>query len=95
MCSSKCEKIMANSMMGAIPEPPKEIEALLDEYQDFLGSVFAREYEEHSSAEAMSMHSPKLTNEEQKYIETLTKKLHSSQGWKDYIKMCKQWAVMM
>lgn len=92
MDNSKGEKNTGISSIGNIPEPPKEIEALLGEYQDFLGNVFARDYKNDTNMDALSIHTPKLTKDEQKYIETLTRKLHSSQGWKDYINQFKQWA---
>ena len=95
MDNSKCKKITGISSVGNIPEPPKEIEALLGEYQDFLGNVFSRDYQNNTNRDAMSMHTPQLTKDEQKYIETLTRKLHSSQGWKDYINQFKQWAFTM
>ena len=95
MSNTKCEKVNGNMMTGSMPNPPKEIEALLDEYQDFLGSVFARDNQNNTNMDAMSMHAPKLTMEEQNYIENLTRKLHSSQGWKDYIKQCKNWVFAM
>lgn len=93
----KCEKITANSLESAMPEPPMAIQGLLDDYQDFLGSVFAREYEVQRANPVGTnpMYMPKLSNEEKQYIENLTTTLRNSPEWKDYVSQCRRWAIMM
>lgn len=95
MKESNCKKNEKGDYVRDIPEPPKEIEKILDEYQDFLGSVFAREYKESQNTNTQSIYAPRLTSDEQHYIESLTRKLHACSSWKNYAKQCRQWAVMM
>lgn len=97
MCGMKCGNVMKNSLTAKMPEPPKAIEGLLDEYQDFWGSVFAREYEcnKTNPAGTLPSYMPQLSKEEKHYIETLTRRLHDTPEWREYTKQCRQWAVMM
>ena len=93
----KCEKMMSNSISSIMPEPPMAIQGLLDDYQDFLGSVFAREYQENytNPLGTNPIYMPRLSREEKQYIENLTTVLRNSPEWKDYVNQCRQWAVNM
>jgi len=74
------------------PEPPKELEEILDEYQNFLSSVFTRDYKKLDSSK-IPVCAPSLTGNEQKYIESLTRKLHSNTSWKEYTRQFMRWAI--
>lgn len=87
------------SLTARMPDPPKAIEGIIDEYQEFLASIFTREYNNGYSAidpiGTVPVYSPKLSQEEMDYSERLMRKLNSMPEWKDYVKQCKQWAVLM
>ena len=93
----KCEKVTTNSLTAKMPEPPKAIESLLEEYQDFLDSVFAKEYQtkRYNPLGTAPIYFPKLTQEERSHIESLTRRLHCTPEWKEYTQQCKRWAVLM
>lgn len=86
-----------NCITAKMPDPPAAIKGMLSEYEDFWGSVFMREYSSsnYNPLGTMPLYMPKLTSEEQKYIENLTRKLHSMPEWKEYTQQCKRWAVLM
>ena len=87
----------ACSLTAKMPEPPLAIKELLGDYQDFLSSVFAREYQKQNTTpwSTMPLYMPKLTEEEQNYIENLTYRLKSSPEWKEYSKQWHKWVVLM
>jgi len=93
----KCEKMMSASTNVTMPEPPMAIQGLLDDYQDFLVSVFAREYQENytNPINSNQKYMPRLSREEKQYIENLTTVLRTSPEWKEYVNQCTRWAVNM
>lgn len=97
MISFKSSSVTQNSLVAKMPEPPEAIAGLLDEYQEFLGSVFTREYrsQNYNPLGTAPIYMPKLTDEEKKQIEILTRKLHSAPEWKEYTQQCRRWAVLM
>ena len=91
------ERMSSNSITSSIPEPPKEIEGILNDYQNFWESVYSRSYEVHdiNPVGTTPIYMPKLSKEEKVRIENLARRLYSSPAWKDYTQQCKRWAILM
>ena len=87
----------SNCLTANIPEPPKAIEGIVNEYQNFWESIYSRAYENcnNNPLGTTPIYMPKLSKEEREQIEKLTRRLHSSPAWKDYTQQCKRWAVLM
>mgnify|MGYP006916093220 CR=1 FL=1 len=91
-----CDGVISNCLYAQVPSPPKAIEGLLSDYQNFWVSVFARAYQpSNNPLGTMPAVMPKLTGEEKEYIENITHQLHSAPEWKEYTRQCRNWATLM